>query len=61
MLLLLRRAFQEAPHAAVFHERLKLLSEGSKLKVEQKFQLLDSAACDAAEPVKHHCTWHRVC
>ncbi|KAK9846469.1 hypothetical protein WJX81_004661 [Elliptochloris bilobata] len=54
------RAFQEAPHAAVFHERLKLSVSGAQLKVEQKSQLLDSTAGGAAEPIKHHCIWHRV-
>ena len=54
------RAFQEAPHAAVFHERLRLAGGGAQLKVEQKFQLLDGAEGGAAEPIKHQCLWHRV-
>ena len=50
------RSLQGAPYSAVFHDRLKLSSGGRRMKIEQKFQLLEPGV----PPVKHFSIWQRV-
>ena len=50
------RALQGEPFSAVFHDRIKLSTGGRRIKIEQKFQLLQPGVL----PVKYYSIWNRV-
>lgn len=56
IVLLFCRALQGEPFSAVFHDRIKLSTGGRRIKIEQKFQLLQPGVL----PVKHYSIWTRV-
>lgn len=47
---------QGDPHAALFHDRLRLSTRGNRLRMEHKLQLL----LTGVDPVKYVTIWQRA-